>query len=376
MVSFSSMRPSVISVLVLLAACGGSSDLTSDHGFAARSDPAGTGGSAGSGASSSGGAADEGASGAGGRTSHPGCVTGPGVTRLYAYAKDGPHGPATLLSVGPTGVYFAGEGVFSLPLAGGSPSAVPTVPFTSISALAVSTSFLFAGATNGQLGVFPIVDGPATSAGVAGGVSLLAFDAGRLYVSGGVGLVRMNVGAMYGELTAETSFELSGIARGLAAAGDEAFVATSTGGSPLHYSIDRVSGAVATPIVTTLQEIDSVAADVSYVYWAELSSWTFHGTPTAIRRAAHDGSAVETLATLDTGIVFSLAVNDTSVFYSDGARIVQLDLANRSSVTLADGQNAAMNLTVFGGNIYWETQTAWALSATPTENGISTACID
>jgi hypothetical protein len=254
---------------------------------------------------------------------------------------------------------------------------VPTAGVESVSAIAVSEATLFATAylQTGTAGIFhapldgtspgsvlPMTDGP---------LGAIVVDGSRVFVATGTGIRATDV-----DFSNPTTYPVSGQTRALAASGGSVFATTGSFTTPISYSLLRgASSGGVTTITTSAHEIDAVAATPTHVYWAELSDFHQPDVPTIVRRAAHDGSGVETFATLDTGhLVFALAVDEHALYYSDGARIVQVDPATKATTVLADQQLSADHLIAHGGAVYWLNQPQWKLSETPKENGVRATC--
>lgn len=302
------------------------------------------------------------------------------MTTVYAYAPDAPIGPALALGVDDANVYFGSSGLFAIRPSSPNPSPIlPTYGIESVRGIVAGSVALFATVSldSGTQGLFRLrLDGtaPGNVFPIAAAVlGPLAVDGDRAFVATSTGVYAVN-----GDGSHVVTIPVNEEIRGLAVAAGSLFASTSSVSATPSYSVwmGNGDGDTLAKIATSDHEIDAIAVTSTHVVWAEQYSYQQPDVPTSIRRARHDGTNGETPLTLSQGLLaFSIAADEHALYYSDGATIVEVELATKTSTVLADNQASAAGLVVRGGAVYWLNQPSWKLSETPTKNGVRAACV-
>jgi hypothetical protein len=309
----------------------------------------------------------------------PSCVAGTASSLLLSVDHAQPFTPgvysasgfANVLVVDESGIYIDAGFIVRAPLEGGRATPLWTMQ-ASAGSLAVVDSLLWAAANWGVPGLLGLpINGtaPLLSAPIVG-IQNVAGAAAKLFFTGN----HNEVDSYGSDLTPGPTINLMGQGTLIAISGSDVFVVTTTA-SPATMTVQttlergNTSGGTSTVLTTPANNILSLAANSTSVYWVEDA---VGGAPRTVHRAAHDGSNEETVASMN---VSSLTV-DEGAFYSavDDGTIVEIAADTLTSKVLAQGQVRPSAITQYGPRVYWINDRADSSTGTPKANAVMTAC--
>jgi hypothetical protein len=140
------------------------------------------------------------------------------------------------------------------------------------------------------------------------------------------------------------------------------------------------AGGATVPLVSDVTPAAFIAVDATSVYW---TTWTATATSpssstvNAVMRAALDGGAAYTLASVPGSNVVSefggFGVDGTSVYWSD-SRLMKVGLDGGTAVTLLSTTEPVFGVTIGSTNAYWVNHAGniWEISSVPLAGGAST----
>jgi hypothetical protein len=298
----------------------------------------------------------------------PQCGVGVKPSALLVFNRSLPDFAHALI-VDATGIYIGAGLVIHAPIEGGNATKLSSMPIF-VESFAIVGSFLWMAGEWGVPGLlrFPI-QGTAPSFGPAiEGIRNVAGSEDHVFYTQDGWTDVLSYG---NDLVSGPVIHAMSPADLIAISGRDVFVATKTiGAAGARIERGSTSGGPTSVVATSTSSIVSLAANTSSVYWVEAGSAA--ATPVA-RRAAHDGSTPEVVASLD---VSSIAVDEGAAYLTvvrDGS-VVEVAADTLQMTVLADGQVRPSAIVQYGPRVYWINDRVVAGVTMPASNAVMTAC--
>jgi hypothetical protein len=290
------------------------------------------------------------------------CVTGPGVTTLYA-------GTVKAMAVAGKRVVILGDSLLSVPLAGGAPTVLANPTWAERLFAIGDTAYYEEHSPTGGLapgsGGYPLMAVPTAGGTAHEFLSALpalfpfgkADDTSYYFTSsgavGGAALSRLTPPSTdVVPLTTERF-----IASSLAPVRDDVYFISSGLSPSANGHIGRLSkqGGKSEQVVPDVGMATNLVADASGLYWIQPQSrWADgvrRGNPYTLAHAALDGTSVDDSLAEDPR---ALAVADGVVYFTTSSEVKSVT-ADGLAKTIASDQGGPMMLAVSGRNLVWMT---------------------
>lgn len=292
------------------------------------------------------------------------CATGPGVTVLY-------EGTVTALAVAGDRVVVLSDALFSVPLAGGSPTLLTRPNYAQGLFTIDATAYYQEWSPDGGIvpgsGGYPLMAVPTSGGrvteflsalpaeGTAGATDDTSYYFMPIRAVGDVGTIsRLTPPSnTIVEVNAEPFSVYS-----IAPYGEDVyFIGDAVSDTSLSNAfVGRVAkqGGTVQHLVSDIGLATSLVADASGLYWIQpLGRWSdgvLRGNPYSIAHAHLDGTSRETLITED---VTSLAVARGRAYFTTSTEVDSIASSGGAVTTITRDQNNPTMLTIAGGNLVW-----------------------